>query len=118
MICGCLEQQSNQYVLSSLFESACSHSFIPNLSSLDSYYAAMVGARKVQITYQDEQPPIINIKEAVERKSFFPKQLEDLVKGDVEGECSIHPLRSVRFQGSIWSMKDDGRYNVTPIFIG
>ena len=56
----------------------------------ESYSAVVKGARMVKVTYQDRQPPIISIKEAVAQRNFFPKKIDDLIVGDAESECSIY----------------------------
>lgn len=50
---------------------------------------ASTAARLVKITYTNVQPPVLTIKEAIEKKMFFPKQADDIVEGNAEGEKNI-----------------------------
>ena len=50
----------------------------------------MRGAREVKVTYRDRQTPIINVKDAVARQSFFSKKMKDLIVGDAESEWFIN----------------------------
>lgn len=41
-------------------------------------------AKLVQVDYSDERKPVTSLKEAVEKKQFFPKRFPDLKSGDTE----------------------------------
>ena len=43
-----------------------------------------VGA--VKVSYSDVKPPILTVKDAIDKKSFFPKPAEDLIVGDAESK--------------------------------
>ncbi|KAK7099077.1 hypothetical protein V1264_003269 [Littorina saxatilis] len=50
---------------------------------------AETAASMVKVTYKDVQPPLLNLREAVEQKSFFTGVMPDpLVKGDPDGAIS------------------------------
>ena len=42
-------------------------------------------ASAVKVTYSEQKPPILTIKDAIAQKSFFPTPCEDLKQGDAEG---------------------------------
>ncbi|XP_065174332.1 xanthine dehydrogenase [Atheta coriaria] len=59
---------------------------------------AQRAARKVKVTYEDLQPVIISIEDAIKHKSYFPNMPKKMIQGDVdkvfktaphviEGEC-------------------------------
>ena len=52
---------------------------------LDSQKHADEIAKLVQVDYSDERKPVTSLKEAVEKKQFFPKRFPDLKSGDTEG---------------------------------
>lgn len=52
---------------------------------VDSDGTANAAARAVKVTYTDVKPPILTPRDALAKKSFFPKAGPDLVVGDAEG---------------------------------
>ena len=47
--------------------------------------AASTAASKVKVTYTDQQPLILTMEEAIEKKSIFPKNADEIKVGDAEG---------------------------------
>ena len=42
----------------------------------------------MKVTYSNVKPPILTIKDAIKKKSFFPKPAKDLIVGDAESKAS------------------------------
>lgn len=47
--------------------------------------AASTAASKVKVTYTDQQPLILTMEDAIEKKSIFPKNADEIKVGDAEG---------------------------------
>uniref|UniRef100_K1Q8Q7 Xanthine dehydrogenase n=1 Tax=Magallana gigas TaxID=29159 RepID=K1Q8Q7_MAGGI len=47
--------------------------------------AANAAVSKVKVTYTDQQPPILTMEDAIQKKSIFPKVADELKVGDAEG---------------------------------
>ena len=57
-----------------------------SFSPTDSFGTALGAVYAVKVTYTDVQTPVLTIKEAVAKQSFFPKPCDDLVVGNPEGK--------------------------------
>lgn len=52
---------------------------------LENSTAANAAVSKVKVTYTDQQPPILTMEDAIQKKSIFPKVADELKVGDAEG---------------------------------
>ncbi|KAL5006950.1 hypothetical protein ScPMuIL_015756 [Solemya velum] len=64
----------------------------------DNQITADDGAKAVKVTYTDIQSPITNISDGIQKQSFFPKPVPDLVVGDAEKAIANSPKT---FSGTI-----------------
>ena len=55
------------------------------MTLIDSADHASSACYAVNVTYTNQQPPILTIQDAIDKKSFFPKPADDIVAGDAEG---------------------------------
>lgn len=55
------------------------------LGILENSTAANAAVSKVKVTYTDQQPPILTMEDAIQKKSIFPKVADELKVGDAEG---------------------------------
>lgn len=68
---------------------------------LENSTAANAAVSKVKVTYTDQQPPILTMEDAIQKKSIFPKVADELKVGDAEGLfffqlnliCSVNVLK-------------------------
>ena len=70
----------------------------------ESQRTADLAAHKVQITYTNEQTPITDMRDAIQKGSFFPKPTDDTVVGNAEGQCGqvMLPDRAVSHRGALY----------------
>ena len=54
------------------------------ISPIDTQTNADLAAKKVKVTYKDIKPPITDLRQAVEKKSFFPQANLDKTFGNPE----------------------------------
>lgn len=52
---------------------------------LENSTAANAAVSKVKVTYTDQQPPILTMEDAIQKKSIFPNVADELKVGDAEG---------------------------------
>lgn len=51
----------------------------------ESYGTALGAVYAVKVTYSNVQKPLLDLKEAISKKSFFPKPCDDLIVGKPDG---------------------------------
>ncbi|XP_043564200.1 xanthine dehydrogenase-like isoform X1 [Chiloscyllium plagiosum] len=59
----------------------------------DSQHHALEMVEVVKVTYQDQQPPIVTLDEAIEKKSFYPSPGKGLLVGHPEDAISESPCK-------------------------
>ncbi|XP_067885711.1 xanthine dehydrogenase-like isoform X2 [Heterodontus francisci] len=60
----------------------------------DSQHHALQMVEGVKVTYQDQKPPIVNLDEAINKKSFYPAPGNVLLVGDPASAISVSPCKA------------------------
>ncbi|XP_041041194.1 xanthine dehydrogenase-like isoform X2 [Carcharodon carcharias] len=58
-----------------------------------SQHRALEMVERVKVTYKDQQPPIVTLEDAIEKKSFYPPPGKELLVGDPIGAISVSPCK-------------------------
>lgn len=65
------------------------HQNIPLFEYIDDEETANRAAGQVEVTYSDQQQPILTIEDGIKAKSFFPNPGDVVTAGDADGRYKL-----------------------------